>query len=255
MTSLVQHAFHGQAVRVITDEHGEPWFVVNDLCSVLGIANVGNVLSRLDDDMKGSVRLADGTPGNPNRATVSEPGMYEVILRSDSPNARSFRRWVTTDVLPTIRRTGHYGTGMDLDDPANVGLVIEAASRAWARVKELEPPAAAWQAMVETHGDYSLRDAAQILARDHGIDVGQNRLAKRLQHFGWVDKSGRPYQRVVDAGWVCRRMQTRVHPHTGQRVTAEPQTRITTKGIGQLHKLMGGSVPLVSAERALEVAR
>lgn len=108
-TDLTQYAFEGREVRVLVGDDGEPRFLLADLCAVLGIANVGNVVARLDADEVGSIRLTDGTPGNPNRAVVTEAGMYSVILRSDSPAAGPFQRWVTHEVLPAIRRTGGYG--------------------------------------------------------------------------------------------------------------------------------------------------
>lgn len=102
--------FHGHRVRVITAEGGEPLFVLNDLCAALDIANPRNVRSRLDPD---GVRLADviDSMGRTQSATVvDEAGMYEVVLRSDKPEAAEFRRWVTREVLPSIRKRGGYLT-------------------------------------------------------------------------------------------------------------------------------------------------
>lgn len=243
-TDLIQHAFHGQAVRVITDEHGEPWFVLSDLCVALGITNARNVAARLDDDVKG-VRPVDTLGGRQNLTVVTEPGMYDVIVRSDSPEAKPFRRWVTTEVLPSIRRTGSYGSpSFDLTRMDDVALLLQAATNALTRVRELEPPAQAWQAMAESSGDYSLRDAAQILDRDPSIKTGQNRLGQYLRQIGWLDRRGIPYQRHVDLGRIQSRVRTYKHPRTGETVTADPQVRITIKGLGDLHKMLGGTVPL-----------
>jgi len=120
MTAELMPFMYGDAaVRVVMID-GEPWFVLADLCAVLEIANVGNVLARLADIDKGSIRLADGTPGNPNKAIVSEAGMYEVAIRSDKPEAVKFRRWITGAVLPEIRRTGSFNAALDLSDPLAV---------------------------------------------------------------------------------------------------------------------------------------
>lgn len=87
----------------MTDEQGEPLFVLKDVCNCLGITNTRNVSARLDEDMKG-VRPVD-TPGGTQQLTViNEPGLYEVIIRSDKPEATQFRRWVTSEVLPSIRK-------------------------------------------------------------------------------------------------------------------------------------------------------
>jgi len=248
---LIQHAFHGQAVRVITDERGEPWFVLADLCAALGIRNARDVAARLDDDMKG-VGLIDTLGGRQQMTTVTESGMYEVVVRSDSAQAKPFRRWITTEVLPSIRRTGSYGTpSFDLTRIEDVALLVQAATTALTRVRELEPPAAAWTAMADAGGDYSLRDAAQILDRDPSIKTGQNRLGQYLRQIGWLDKRGIPYQRHVDLGRITSRVRTYKHPRTGEQMTAEPQVRITVKGLGALHKLLGGTEPLDTTERHL----
>lgn len=108
MTDLIPFTYGEQPVRTLTID-GEPWFVAGDICAVLDLGNVGQALSSLDLDEKGSITITDGTPGNPNRAIVSEPGMYSLILRSRKPEARQFRRWITHEVIPTIRKTGGYG--------------------------------------------------------------------------------------------------------------------------------------------------
>lgn len=76
--------FKGAALRTLTDENGEPWFVAKDVCDVLELSNVGQALARLDDDEKSSITLNDGTPGNPNKAIVSESGLYALVLASRS---------------------------------------------------------------------------------------------------------------------------------------------------------------------------
>lgn len=88
--------------------NGQPWFVLKDVCLVLGLSNSRKVAERLDEDEKGVTQIY--TPGGPQEMTIiNESGLYAVILRSDKPEAKPFRKWVTTDVLPTIRRTGSYG--------------------------------------------------------------------------------------------------------------------------------------------------
>lgn len=255
-TEMIRHAFHGTTVRTFADEHGEPWFILGDLCQALGIANVGNVVARLDADVVGSIRLTDGTPGNPNRATVSEPGMYEVVLRSDSPAAVPFRRWVTTDVLPSIRKTGRYETAALTGTELIARAVIEAQqiiTRQEQRIAELEPPAQAWAALADATGDYSLRDAAQILSRDPDIEIGQNRLSRYLRQVGWLDRGGVPYQSHVAAGRVTARVRTYEHPRTGERMQAAPQVRITAKGLTWLHQHLGGTAPLASGPHLVAV--
>ncbi|MGV0669434.1 BRO-N domain-containing protein [Mycolicibacillus trivialis] len=86
---------------------GEPWFVLADLCKVLGLSSPHKVYERVAGDAKG--RSSVPTPGGVQEMTVvSEPGMYEVVIRSDKPEAAAFRSWVFHEVLPTIRKTGAY---------------------------------------------------------------------------------------------------------------------------------------------------
>jgi prophage antirepressor-like protein len=107
MSALVPFEYGDHQVRTVVVD-GEPWFVANDVCSVLNIRNSRDAVSRLEDDEKSSVVLTDGTPGNPMRTIINEAGLYDLIGRSDKPEARLFRRWVNHEVLPTIRKTGSY---------------------------------------------------------------------------------------------------------------------------------------------------
>lgn len=89
---------------------GEPWFVLADLCKVLELSTPSRVAERLDPDEKG-VSSIHTLGGNQKATIVNESGMYAVILRSDKPQAKPFRKWVTAEVLPKIRKTGAYATG------------------------------------------------------------------------------------------------------------------------------------------------
>ncbi len=109
---IIPFDFEEQAVRVTTRD-GEPWFVAADVCRVLEIANTSQAVARLEDDERDTVNLntlcqTEGIRGNPNAAIVSESGLYALIVRSDKPAAKRFRKWITAEVLPTIRRTGSY---------------------------------------------------------------------------------------------------------------------------------------------------
>lgn len=104
-SSLVPFHFEGRQIRIFTDEQGEPWFVAADVCSTLGIGNVSQALSRLDADEK-TLISNEGAPAGLN--LINEPGLYTLVLGSRKPEAKRFKRWVTHEVLPAIRRTGGY---------------------------------------------------------------------------------------------------------------------------------------------------
>jgi anti-repressor protein len=108
MSEIVPFNFDGNQVRVIVDLEGNPWWVAADVCAVLGIANVGDAVARLDpldvgtadaQTMRGQIRPMK---------IVNESGLYDLVLDSRKPEARKFRRWITSEVLPTIRRTGSF---------------------------------------------------------------------------------------------------------------------------------------------------
>lgn len=107
MNDLQIFIYSGEQLRTIQRPDGL-WWVLRDVCRVLGLAEPHRVASRLDDDEKGRTLMT--TPGGTQEVTIiNEPGLYAVILRSDKPEAKDFKRWVTHDVLPSIRRTGAYG--------------------------------------------------------------------------------------------------------------------------------------------------
>ena len=104
---LVPFDFEGRQVRVVTDEHGEPWFVAADVLNTLTLDR--KALERLDDDEKGVSSVH--TPGGAQEmTTVNEPGLFGLVLGSRKSEAKRFKRWVTHEVLPAIRKTGSYAT-------------------------------------------------------------------------------------------------------------------------------------------------
>lgn len=104
MSNLSVFEFESNQIRIITIK-GEPWFVAKDLCDVLGISKHRDAISRLDDDERGSFKV-DTLGGKQEMATVSESGMYALVLSSRKPEAKPFRKWVTAEVLTSIRKTG-----------------------------------------------------------------------------------------------------------------------------------------------------
>lgn len=108
MNTLTPFVYADQPVRVVTID-GEPWFVLADLARVLEITAPARLASRLDEGVRLTHTL-ETAGGKQQMTIVSEPGMYEVVIRSDKPEAVAFRRWITAEVLPSIRKHGSYGT-------------------------------------------------------------------------------------------------------------------------------------------------
>lgn len=100
--------FNNFEIREITDAHGEPWFVVRDVCDFLGLDNVGMAIIKVPEHHLTSIRLMSGGQEREMKV-VDEPGLYRLVLRSDKPEAEPFMEWVTSEVLPAIRKTGSFG--------------------------------------------------------------------------------------------------------------------------------------------------
>jgi anti-repressor protein len=234
----------GASVRTVVRD-GEPWFVAGDVCRVLGVANVPDAVASLDDDEKGVVTT--DTPGGQQRVrVVNEPGLYSLILRSRKPEAKAFKRWVTHEVLPTIRRTGRFESAPALPQTYAQALRELAASveRTEQIERELEaaaPKVEAWDVLASAHGDYSVREAAFILNRDPAIDTGQKRLFQLLRDWKLVDRRDIPY--ADHARHIRLRARSYQSPRTGEDRATE-QVRITAEGLKYLHRRMGGTQPL-----------
>ena len=113
MNNLQVFNYNGNEVRTIQKD-GEPWWVLKDVCEVLGLSSPHKVFDRFDEDEKGRNQIP--TPGGEQEMTViNESGLYNVILRSDKPEAKPFRKWVTSEVLPSIRKHGAYMTPETLE--------------------------------------------------------------------------------------------------------------------------------------------
>ena len=202
------------AIRAMRDDGGEPWFVASDIAKALGYRDAEKMTRRLDDDEKGTRSV--GTPGGTQQMTViTEAGMYSAILGSKVEGARRFKRWVTHDVLPAIRRDGGYMVARDGETPqetmARALLIAQetinrkdstiAAQRD--TIRELSPKAAFFDAVGDSDGKMSVADLSKAL-RQAGIGMGQNRLFKWFRDNGYMGKRGihrnRPTQRSIEQG-------------------------------------------------------
>ena len=131
---IVPFEFGSEQIRVVMHD-GEPWFVLNDLCAVLDLSNPSKVADRIDS-LNLTLSEVQNSRGQMRQTlTVNEAGMYEVVIRSDKPEAVEFRRWITGTVLPEIRRTGGYGVQRALTPDE---IVAQALQITTAKVKELE---------------------------------------------------------------------------------------------------------------------
>lgn len=239
--------FKGAALRTLTDESGEPWFVAKDVCDILGMSNPSMAIAALDKDEVSQVEPKNylGSENRSNQAIniVSEPGLYRLVMRSRKPEAKEFQRWVTHEVLPQIRRTGGYIPTTDADDDMTIlakAVMIgqrtmeEQKRRIQAqqtRIVELEPKARFADAVAASDGTCLVGELAKML-RQNGMDIGQNRLFRLLQADGYLGKSGSnrnvPTQRAMDLG-LFRIKETTV-THADGHTTVSRTPKVTGKG-------------------------
>lgn len=191
----------GQSVRTLTVD-GEPWFVGRDVCMVLGIANPAATLAKvLDEDEKGVAIVY--TPGGDQQVSiVNESGLYSLILRSRKPEAKRFKRWVTHDVLPAIRKTGSYSL-----EPASLPRTLPDALRAFAAEIEAHektkadlaaarPLAEAYKDLMSKDGTFDWAATAQIFSGLTG-GLGRNKFLELLRDLGILKANNSPYQRYA----------------------------------------------------------
>ena len=200
---------------------GEVWFNLNDICKALDINNSRMVKNRLDEEnvislnineLENTVSLTDGNNrGNPNMTFVNESGLYEVILRSDSPKAKPFRKWVCSEVLPTIRRTGMYATSDLLDNPdlaieifQQLKIEREEKKRLQETINENQPKVDYANAILESDGSILIKEMALWLQKN-GIKIGQLKLYEWMRENGYTYKEGEmknlPQQKWIDKGY------------------------------------------------------
>lgn len=242
----------GQQIRTVAVD-GEPWIVAADVAGALGYGGgARNAVNRLPDRMKG-VESVNTLGGQQQMTVVNEAGVYRLAMRSNLPSAERFQDWLAEEVVPSIRKTGGYGAPAqrELSKLEVLEMAIESERRALAaetKVAELAPSAAAWDHLASGDGDWAAADAAKILSRDPGIRVGQVRLFKHLAEWGWIYRAGdrkwRAKQAQVECGRLSEIPQSHYHPRTGELVLDPPQVRVKPKGLVEIHKRLGGSVPL-----------
>ncbi|MCM0622599.1 BRO family protein [Nocardioides bruguierae] len=244
----LSYSFNGHPIRMVI-VNGDPWFVAGDAASVLDYREAYHLTRGLDDDEKGPHVVS--TPGGDQTVTIiNEAGLYSAIIRSRAPRVRDFKRWVTHEVLPSIRRTGSYGTPvpqrelsrLELIELAHAAETERIAAEARARAMEaqrdaLAAPAARWQEIASANGDFSVGDTAKMLCRA-GAQTGQNRLFAVLNNLGWVYRRGggawRATQRAIEQRLVTERPQRPRTDRDGQLHQVAPQIRVTGKGFERL---------------------
>lgn len=246
--------FNGIQVRVLTDEHGDPWFLGADVCAILGTAT-NHIREYLDADEITNIRTTDiAQNGGKAPVFVSESGLYSLVLRSRKPEAREFKRWVTHEVLPSIRQTGSYSidsfevalaTAL-LTPKAVAGILTELDKtqienrQLAARNAELEPKAKALDDFTNVTGTMSVAEAANQLTNAGAGNIGRDQLFQFMRSLGWVyrrDNAWAAMQDHINAGHLVMK-EHRVHGEhrNGVPFAYAPTVRVTRAGLALLHR-------------------
>lgn len=250
MNKLQIFKYEDQEVRTIQKDE-EVWWVLKDVCGVLGLSNPSAVADRLDDDERAKFDL--GRQGESN--IINESGLYNVIIRSDKPEAKKFKRWVTHEVLPTIRKTGGYVANEEsfintylpnADEQTKLMFKsqLEVIRNLNNRIEEDKPKVLFANAVDTAKTAILIGDLAKLL-KQNGVDIGQKRLFNWLRDKGYLIKNGNsknmPTQKAMEMKLFEVKERIINNPDGSSRITRT--TKVTGKGqIYFINRFVGGSV-------------
>lgn len=240
---ITRFDFHGANVRVLTDEHNETWFVGKDVATILGYKDTFDALKKHVDKEDKQNRQNASFDSPRGMTLINESGLYSLILSSKLPQAREFKHWVTSEVLPSIRKHGGYMAGQEAMSPEQ----MLAASMRWleSRIAEQQWRIASQQAQLDAQAPKVLfadavstskrcilvGELAKIL-RQNGVDMGEKRLFAWLREHGYLmQRNGVrnfPTQRAMDL-WLFQVKETPI-VHSDGHTTLSVTTKVTPKG-------------------------
>lgn len=240
MNEIQNFNFEGNKVRTVLI-NDEPYFVGKDIADVLGYSNTRDALYKhVDEEDKDSVAIHDGKKGNPNQVVINESGMYSLVLSSKLPSARKFKRWVTSEVLPTIKRYGAYLTDKRAYDithnkDALADLLVQAGNQLKEKdlvIEEMKPKALFADSVAASHSTILIGELAKVL-RGNGVDIGANRLFQWLRQHGYlINRKGTdwnmPTQRAMDLGLF--KIKESSISHADGSISVSKTTKVTGKG-------------------------
>jgi prophage antirepressor-like protein len=258
LNELTVFTYEGNAIRTVQID-SEPWWALKDICDVLELTNSRMVAERLDDDEKG-VSITDTLGGKQEITIISESGLYNTILLSRKPEAKNFKRWVTHEVLPAIRKHGLYATDELLNNPDIMIRVLQELKAERAKAKVLTEKADAQQQQIAEMTSKVLycdiilacKDAVPIsvIAKDYGWSA--KRMNLYLHDCGVQYKQGDIwllYQDYAESGYTCTR--TRAYVSDGGEQHAKPHTYWTQAGRRFIYGLLKEKGVLPVIERGL----
>ena len=212
---------------------GEPWFVAADVCRALDLGNPTRALDRLDNDERTLISIKGASNGKPVNG-VNEPGLYSLVLGSRKPEAKKFKRWITHEVIPAIRKTGGYHVPQSPEEQMAQGLL--AAQKLLAekdkRIEEMRPKEIFADAVSVSKTDILIGDLAKLI-KQNGHDIGQKRLFAWLREKGYLIKRkgldwNMPTQKAMEMKLF--RVKETVVTHSDGHTTVSKTPKVTGKG-------------------------
>lgn len=251
---IQQFDFKGAALRTLTDETGEPWFVLKDCMSILDLGNPTETVKMFDEDEFSTTEVIDSIGRRQQAYIISEPGLYRLVMRSRKPEAKEFQRWVTHEVLPQIRKTGGYIPTTDADDDMTIlakAVMIgqrtmeeqkQRIAAQQSRIDELQPKASAWDNFVDIPDALSVRDSAKLLS-NLGRPVGQTELFEWLDRHDWIFRENKHWsarQSRINAGHLMM-VPSKSHGTNkdGTPFAFPPTVKVTRKGLALIARRFG----------------
>lgn len=220
-------------VRTVTI-NGDPWFVGKDVAAALGFTNPRDAISTHVFDEDKGVESIDTLGGKQKMTVINESGLYALVFGSRLKSAQRFKHWVTSEVLPAIRRTGGYQMPAPQGKELLALAVLEAQKTIEAQNTEIErmkPKAIFADAVSASNSSILIGDLAKLL-RQNGVDTGQKRLFEQLRNEGYLMKTGSsrnmPKQKYVENGFFQIKETVISNPDGSVRMTKT--TKVTGKG-------------------------
>ena len=215
--------FEGSQVRVVVDEKGEPWFIATDIAKLLGHESAKDAIRILDEDEKGG-HLMPTIRGPQKLSTVSESGLYSLIFCSRKNEARKFKKWVTSKVLPAIRKTGSYGKEIDFNDTKLIHKLlvnyIDKINNLEFQIEIEKPKVDFYDDFINSEGLYNLQNAARALNCHPNLFID----SLKSHYLFYQGAALVPYQKYRDQGLFI--VKSNVIDNK-----ARCQTYITPKGL------------------------
>lgn len=206
MNELQVFSFESNSVRAL-ERDGQAWFVAKDAAKTLGYKNPRDAISKHVDEEDKEVAKCDTLGGRQDIAIINESGLYSLVLSSKLPSAKKFKRWVTSEVLPALRKTGQYQVKELSGQELMAKALIEAQSVLAAKdkqIEEMKPKVVFADAVATSHTSILVGELAKIL-KQNGIEMGQKRLFAWLREKGYLIKRqgtdyNMPTQKAMDLG-------------------------------------------------------